>query len=231
MENRRKFLESKLETIDNNFNLKIPITPEHRPIFDKVANSFRPAAKITEDIKNLVTGDLNLCRDRNVLIYFRGNSDKLNTLKFYLLMNFLSNWKEYRSYVVSLVGSYYESNNNLTYETCLLQTLSEMRFRKEDNSKLNYYYNVDILFLIVSGDSRLFESDFNKELLGVILSLRNSLGLVTAIIVLNNNNFTFDSFDVPIKKLSLSDIGGSSTKQVSKNKNNKKLKVNEEEVF
>lgn len=231
MENRRKFLESKLETTNNNFNLKIPITPEHRPIFDKVASSFRPAAKLTEDIKNLVTGDLNLCRDRNVLIYFRGNSDKLNTLKFYLLMNFLSNWKEYRSYVVNLVGSYYESNNNLTYETCLLQTLSEMRFRKEDNSKLNYYYNVDILFLIVSGDSRLFESDFNKELLGVILSLRNSLGLVTAIIVLNNNSFTFDSFDVPIKKLSLSDVGGSSTKQVNKNRNNNKLKINDEEVF
>lgn len=220
MEDRKDFLRSKLETHQNIFNLVIPYTQEHRFIFDRLAENFRPASKITEDIKELVTGDLNLCRDKNILIFYRGDGLKLNTLKFYLLMNFISNWKLYRDYIQHLVVNDTNNSNSLSYQNISLEGLAEMRFRDED---IKEAYRTDILFLTVKSETRLFDNKFYKDLFGTIINLRNSKGLITVAIYLgteksyNEKMYEESIIEIPIKKYNLTGISNTANKTRLKN--------------
>lgn len=203
---RELFLKSKFNTIENKFNLKIPIQPNHRFIFDNVARNFQPSIKSNNEIKELVTRkDLNLCVDRCCMIYFRGNIAELNTLKFFLLMNFLSNWKQYNQYVVNLVLNDVRNNDSLSYKSTSLTELHELRFRDDEREKLNDLYNVDILFLTTS-ETYLYNNNFGIDVLKMVLSMRYNQGLITVVFNqdLNKNikDGTYDDnfLEVPIKQ-------------------------------
>ena len=242
MDNRREFLKSKLNNTDNNFNLYIPIRENHLSIFNNLASYFKPALpKIPEDIKNLVIDkNLNLCRDKTILIFYQGDSLKLNTLKFYLFMNFISNWKSYDEYISNLVDI--DNSNRLTFDSVSVAEISELRFREdEDNKKrLSYLYNVDILYLTMSYGTRLFDSDFFKELYRTIVGIRANQGLITVIIYPGSERqykeIGYDNYflDLYIKRFSLiNEINV--VKSTSNKKTNKvsvsKNKFNDEEVF
>ena len=188
MENREYFLSSKLSTKENNFNLRIPIQENHIGIFNKLSEKFRPASKLTKDIQDLVTGDLNLCRDKNIVIFYRGDNGRLNTLRFYLLMNFISNWKPYNEYISNLVNNDYTNYNSLSYDFISLEDISEMRFRNDNKEKINKVYEVDILFLLVQPTTRLFEDAFYKDIFRVTLSIRSNGNLVTVILFTGTEN-------------------------------------------
>lgn len=234
---RSSFLSSRLETTENNFNMKIPFLKEHTFIMEKVASNFKPASKCSDDIKELVTGKLNLCRDKNVLIFYQGDGFKLNTLCFYLLMNFISNWKLYNQYISNLVSNDLNNYQSLSYNRISLESLAEMRFR-EDNEMLYNFYNLDILFLTVQPESYLFggNKDFYKELLRIVLNMRNNLGLVTVIIYLGteksfkDKNFESQIIETPMERYNLTDSKTSQNHKITKS-TRKASSVNDEEVF
>ena len=209
MENRREFLRSRLETTDNIFDLKIPVRPENKQIFRNLGDSFSPRCELTPDIENLVTGSLNVCRNRNILIFYKGDGLKLNTLKIYLLMNFVVNWKKYNDYIISLVRNSLTSYNSLSYHSASLDTIAEMRFnRSERDEDLNKIYNVDILYLIIHESTRLFEKEFYFDVFRNLINIRESKGLVTITIYVGNEaSFNKHGLDknilVPIFKYDL----------------------------
>lgn len=187
MESRREFLRSRLETTENIFNLKIPVRPENKQIFKNLGENFSPRCDLTPDIEKLVTGDLNVCRNKNILIFYKGDGLKLNTLKVYLLMNFVVNWKNYNDYIISLVRNSMDNFNSLSYRSVSLDMVSEMRFnRNEKDEDLNKIYNVDILYLTIHESTRLFEKDFYFDVFRTLLNIRDSKGLVTIIIYIGN---------------------------------------------
>ena len=240
---RGDFLNTRFPEKENKFNLYIPIQPNHKIFFEELASKFRPASKITDDIKELVTRqDFNLCIDKTILIFYQGDGYKLNTLKFYLFLNFLTNWKSYNDYISCLVPTSIvpmENDSRLIIETTSLAEISELRFREydeESKQRLSYLYNrVDILFLTVSYGSRLFDSDFFKELFKVVVDIRSNSGLVTIIIFpgteKNFNERGYDKyfFDSCIKRYNLT---GTKIKE-SKNfiKSNSRKNISEEEDF
>lgn len=234
MENRGFFLESRYNSNSNNFNLEIPIQPNHIGIFNKLSNYFKPASPLTDDIKNLVTGNLNLCKDKNIIIFFKSDNKKLNTLKFYLLMNFISNWKPYNEYVSSLVNNDYTNYGSLSYDTFTLEDVSELRFREDGKEGITKIYNVDILYLIVQPTTRLFEDSFYKDIFRVTLSLRANKGLIT-IIIFNGteNQFKLSNFEektlgVSLKSYNL--IEGTVSKNSTTSKKSK-IKMDEGDEF
>jgi len=241
MESKEHFLQSRFQETENNFNLTIPIQANHKFIFDKLVSKFQPAAKITDDIKELVTRkDFNLCRDKNILIFYDGDSLKLNTLKFYLLMNFLSNWKPYKEYVSNLIPS----ENRLSYlqvESASLESILELRFNNKNNKddnidRLTNIYNVDILYLTVYTNTRLFDSEYYKDLFRTILNIRDSQRLITVVIFLGSEqmfkDYQYESkiIETPMKRYSL---GVPTYQHKEKGKvNNTKLPIfGEEEKF
>lgn len=241
---RKDFLSSKFPDTVNKFNLFIPIQANHKKFFEEIANQFKPASKITDDIKELVTKeDFNLCVDKTILIFYQGDGYKLNSLKFYLFLNFIANWKSYNEYISSLVPRSLvpiESETSLVIDSASLAEISELRFREdaEGKERLSYLYNrVDILYLTISYGSRLFDGDFFKELYRVVIDIRNNQGLVTVIIFPGTEKNYKDRgyeqyfFDLCIKKINMT--SSKNSEEVSKKviKSNKGLKVFGEEEF
>lgn len=236
MADRHEFLKSRLETKENIFNLSIPIRPNHRIIFDRLAENFRPAAKLTDDIKELVTRpDFNLCRDKSALIFYQGDGLKLNTLKFYLTMNFLANWKEYKNYVSNIVSNDFNNSFNLTINSASLEYITELRFRNENNEVLSNIYSVDILYLTVNSSSSLFNSDFYKDLFRTIVSIRSNQKLVTVIIFIGTEKtFKDQKFDtrlteVSIKSYNLTGVKNKVNREARSVRKTSTLNFNEEE--
>ena len=237
MRNRKDFLRSKLDC-SNNFSMRLNIPEAHRHIFNRLADNFRPSANISDDIKNLVSGDLNLCKDRNILIFFEGNSLKLNSLKFYLLINFITNWKPYNEYIVNLVFNDVNNLNSLSFNSASLESIAEMRFRSEDNNILSDIYQTDILYLTVQSNTKIFgEGDFYKDLLRMLLNLRNDQGLITIVIYLGNeSSFKSNSFEskligVPLKRYNLTSFKTPKSHNNKKERKNQNNSIDESEVF
>ena len=235
MNDRGTFLRSRFDSDENNFNLRIPIQPQHSDIFKRVADRFKPAAPLTDDIRTLVTDrGLNLCKNKTILIHYVGDALKLNTLNFYLLMNFLSNWKPYNEYVSSLVNI--ENPTRLGIEFTSLAELTELRFKEDSDSSnlLARLYNVDILYITIAPGRRLFDKEFAAEVLKLVVSLRNHNGLVTIINYFGTEKSFKDSgyepyfIDLYLKRYSI----GDTTKTNIKTTKKATIKsVSDEEVF
>lgn len=241
MDDRKNFLRSRFNSYENKFNLKVPIQPQHESIFRGIAEKFKPAAPLTDDIKELVTEkDLNLCADKLILVCYNGDKLKLNTLNFYLLMNFLSNWKPYNEYISSLVNI--ESPTKLGVDFTSLTELTELRFKEDPDSsnRLARLYHVDILYISVSPRKRLFDKEFAAEVLELVAELRTHSGLITVINYFGTEKSFTDSIykdyfiDLYLKKFSINKnntfktIKGSGTPSSS---NPMIKKVSDEEVF
>ncbi len=237
MESRDNFLRSRFNSIENNFNLVIPIQVNHKFIFENLASRFKPADKITDDIKELVTSkDFNLCRDKSILIFYNGDNKKLNTLKFYLLMNFLSNWKPYKEYVSNLIPTE-DRGSNLSIESVSLESILELRFnnKEEDSGRLSNIYNIDILYLTVYTSTRLFDSEYYKDLFRTILNIRSSQQLITVVIFLGTEQvFKEHQYESKIVEISMKrfNIGTPVYKQQKIKNTKSKLPIfGEEENF
>lgn len=234
---RKAFLQSRLDSKENIFNMTIPFREEHRFIFNRINAEFSPRETLTEDIRDLVIGDLNVCRQRNVLVLFKGNSQKLNTLKLFCLMNFIVNWKSYNNYIINLVHNNFLDDFSLSYKSSSLETILEMRFRDDAKDNLNEIYNVDILFLTVQGSSNLANNEFYADLLRTVLDLRDSKGLVTILIYLGTeSDFKSKNFEskviTPMYKYDLSGVKTSKmTKKAKTSHNNFNSEINSQEVF
>lgn len=208
---RKEFLRSRLETKENIFNLTIPFREEHKFIFDRINEEFSPRAELTEDIRDLVTGKLNVCRQRNILIFFKDDMYKLTTLKLFCLMNFIVNWKTYNNYIPNIVYNN-SSDNTLSYKSSSLEAMTDMRFRDIDREELSTLYNVDILFLTVNNNgTNLFKNDFCFDVLRTVIDIRNSKGLITIMIYIGTEKeFKTKNFEnrmtVPMYKYDITGI-------------------------
>lgn len=228
---RINFLSSEYDTKENRCNLTLNYRPEQVYIFQNLINKyFEPRSELTEDIKELITGELNLCRDRNIIINFSGNFEKSNTLKLGLLTNFLSNWK--KDHIRHLVYNDFENNNSLSFTSSSLESIIEYRFRDDESSKqkLSEIYYSDILFLNINSTSKAFKEEFSKDILKILISMRNDSGLITVILysgsISNIKTLKDNLNNVYIKSYNLlSKHNKSSTTKTSK------VKINEEEAF
>ena len=245
---RKDFLNTKFSDSDNRFNLLIPIQPNHKAFFEEIAAKFRPAMKLSDDIRELVTRkDFNLCVDKTVIIFYKGDGYKLNTLKFYLFLNFIANWKPYEQYISSLVPAkiVLEDDSRLVIDSASLAEISELRFRDEPDAKqrLSYLYNrVDILFLTISYGNKLFDGDFFKELFRVVIDIRANQGLITVLIFpgtekqFKDRGYEQYFYDMCVKRYNLtnSEINVNSNEKKSQKiikSNSKKRVFSEEEDF
>jgi hypothetical protein len=188
MEDRKEFLRSRLETKENIYRGYFKPLEEHlEQIFNPIFNSFVPAENTKEILDFVSRKDINVCRDKTIVIFMEHlKFEELNAFKYHLYMNFVANWRTYIDFVskVRLGGT-----ENLKYSSITLDRYYNLSFtdNKEEISKIQ---NVDILFIQASKYIYEGRDGFNKkyyyELLKNLIDSRGIAGLVTIVFFLGN---------------------------------------------
>lgn len=235
MDDRKNFLRSKLDTTENIFDGNFVFKPNHRWIIQQLADKFSPSMKVTEDILKFVTDkELNLCRMQNIMICYNCNAIKMNTLKIYLMANFLVNWRDYNEYIYRLVPDNF--GNNITYDSTSIGMLCSYSL-SNNYEELNKIRDVDILFLDVSKKpDYAYGQEYYKSIFKTTMEMRYYKGLITILTYsgtekeFSSNGYASEINIIPYYTYDLTGKIKSSSSNSHNIKSNKQ-EVREEEIF
>lgn len=234
---RKDFLQSKLDTKENVYKGYFSPPVEHvEKVFKPIMIDFVPA-QTNEDIINFVSKpELNVCRDKTLIIFFKQTSYMIvNSLKFHLYLNFLANWRDYNDMISKIVKG---GNDCLTYDTISVDKYYSLNITN-NYEEINKIHKTDILYVmankyIYKGKDG-YSEKYYYELFKNLIDYRGVSGLITIVLFLGTEK-EFEPiedklFGIQYKKLDFNSGIKIKTSKQSKTTYNKKDTTNNEEVF
>lgn len=234
---RKDFLQSKLETKENVYKGYFSPPKEHIDrVFKPIINDFIPAQTTKEIIDFISDKDLNVCRDKTLIIFFKQTDYRVvNSLKFHLYLNFIANWREYSDMISKIVKG---GNDCLTYDTISVDKYYSLNITN-NYEEINKIHKTDILFVmankyIYKGKDG-YSEKYYYELFKNLVDYRGISGLVTIVLFLGTDKefkpIEDKLFGIQYKKVNFnSDIQIKMPKQ-NKTYNKNENDVKDEEVF
>lgn len=232
---RAEYLSSSFDSYDNKYDGKIIVQSNHKWIYEELSKSFIPADAYNKEVLDIATNsNLNLCIDKTIIIFTKGMSKEIiNSLKFHLYMNFMTNWRPYEKYIRTFVDS-----TKVTFGTVTIDDLLDDKFQ-DLPEKYKEIRNQDILFVYMNKPIQ--RIDVYRETAKSLIESRDSEGLITIIFFLGteleyeNEGYENRMLGVNPKRFFINCTPSKTTKENHKNKidnnQNTNMVIDSEESF